>query len=318
MPRLFFTSLVLLVAALFSPLLVLPREAGSESPPPPEQTAQPSPADSLLKITVLYPDGARETTVAEHIVGAIAAEMPAAFEAEALKAQAVAIRSYMLNARGRSHPEHPEAHVCTDPACCKAWASTEELEAKWGYAFEENLQRISSAARETDGQYLSYGGEAIQAVFHSSSAGQTEDSGGIWSPVPYLVSVPSPETEETVANLVSSARFAPQELAMRLGIEAAGEPQTWLGKTELTPGGRVGSMEICGRAFSGEELRENLQLRSTDFEAEFADGEFRFTVRGYGHGVGMSQYGANLLAEEGMDYAQILEHYYPGTALVIP
>ena len=210
-----------------------------------------------------------------------------------------------------------------DPDCCKAWASPDQLSAKWGEDYSENLDRVSSAAADTDGQYLAYEGEVIQAVFHASSAGKTEASGGVWSDVPYLVSVDSPETAENVENLITSVQFTPEELrslvlAARPEADFSAEISDWLGEISYTESGRVAEIVLCGQSFTGTQLRKCLGLRSTDLEAYFDGERFRFTVRGYGHGVGMSQHGANLLAEEGMDYAGILAHYYPGTELVIP
>ena len=196
-------------------------------------------------------------------------------------------------------------------------------EHEWGEDYDENLYRISAAAAETDGQYLAYEGEVIQAVFHASSAGKTEDSAGVWSAVPYLVSVSSPETAENVESLVSTAVFTPDELKsalleVRPDAEIPQDPGAWLGEISHTESGRVSEIVLCSERFTGTQLRQCLGLRSTDLSVEFDGENFVFTVYGYGHGVGMSQHGANLLAEEGMDYAQILAHYYPGTELVIP
>jgi len=325
--RLMLTTLLILVIALFAPLLFLPGADDAHQPPLPAETAAPEPVlgrlDSDTPITVLGEDGVFDTTMAEHIVGSIAAEMPALFETEALKAQAVALRSYILRACAAGNPRHPQADVCVSSQCCKAWCSMDELREKWGEDFEENLRRVSSAAAETDGQYLSYEGEVIQAVFHASSAGKTEDSGGVWSAVPYLTSVESPETDETVKNLTTTVKLSPYELRKAITEQRGdmvfyGAEDTWLGDTVHTESGRVAEMEICGEAFSGAQLRQALSLRSTDFEAVYDGENFVFTVHGYGHGVGMSQHGANLLAEEGYSYGEILAHYYTGTELVLP
>ena len=329
MPRLLLTSLLILVLALFSPLLFLPRAgaAGDESPPAvtasPETPPAPGESDARTAFTVLGPDGVFETTMGDYLAGAVAAEMPALFEPEALKAQAVAIRTYILHGREAGNPNHPQADVCVSPDCCKAWLSPEQLREKWGEDYAANLQKVSAAAADTDGQYLSYEGQAIQAVFHASSAGRTEDSGGLWSPVPYLVSVSSPETDETVQSLTTTVLLSPEELracvlTARPGAEIAGDPAAWLGPVTYTGSGRVAALELCGESFTGTEARRCLGLRSTDFDAAYTGGSFVFTVRGYGHGVGMSQQGANLLAREGMDYREILAHYYPGTELICP
>ncbi|MGI6029138.1 MAG: stage II sporulation protein D [Candidatus Heteroscillospira sp.] len=327
MPRLLLTSILLLAAALFSPLLFLPRTAEPSAlptPAPAEETAPPhAVTDAGTALAVLGPDGVFDTDMEGYLVGAVAAEMPAAFHAEALQAQAVAIRTYILRACRMGNPTHPQADVCTDPGCCTAWLDEPALREKWGDAFEENFARVYAAVCGTDGQYLSYEGQPVQAVFHASSAGRTEDSAGVWSAVPYLVSVSSPETEENVKNLKTTVSLAPEQmrtlvLEKRPEAEFSPEPADWLGELVLTDTGRVAELTLCSETFTGTQLRACLGLRSTDFDAVYDGKNFVFTVRGYGHGVGMSQQGANLLAQSGMGWREILEHYYPGTELVSP
>ena len=266
--------------------------------------------DESARLTLLNGNSAESVTVAEYLPGALAAEMPVSFGMEALKAQAVAIRTYALRGGG-----HPDGDICTKSDCCLAYKTDAELRALWGDDYDANMQTVLEAARETDGQYLTYGGELIEAVFHASSAGLTEDSAAVWSAQPYLISVASPETADSVPELISTARFSPAELSAALGIAPAGDPDTWLGDIRLDSAGRVASAVIGGTVFSGKTLRSALGLRSTAFTASFEGGEFVFSVAGFGHGVGMSQYGAKLLAADGWDYADILAHYYPGTAL---
>ncbi len=317
MTRLWLITLILVACALFAPLLFLPAEA-----PPPEATAPAAvSADADMHFTVLRGDSVFDADMAGYLPGAVAAEMPALFETEALKAQAVAIRSYIMSLCLSENPRHPEADVCTDPNCCKGWLSESELREKWGDAYSANSAKISEAVAATDGEYLSYGGEPIQAVFHASSAGQTESSADVWSERPYLVSVWSPETEENVATLVSAVTLTPDELRAKLlesrpEAQLPSEPEQWLGSVELTETGRVAALTVGSERLTGTEARSVFGLRSTDFDVEYTGGAFVFTVRGYGHGVGMSQEGANLLAEEGYGYQSILAHYYPGTELV--
>ena len=323
MPRLLLTSLLIIVAALFAPLLFLPKE--DESPPEPEAETAPvvipeAESDGDYVFTVLGENGVFEARMSDYLIGAVAAEMPALFDKEALKAQAVALRTYIMRMCLTGNPKHPQADVCINPNCCNSWLDEQALHEKWGDDYEKNNLAITSAVRATDGEYLTYNGEPIQAVFHASSAGQTESSSSLWSAVPYLVSVDSPETEQTVQNIVTEAVFSPDELrsailAANLSVDFPADPSSWIGSTELTETGRVANLALCGISISGNDARSIFNLRSTDFDLEYTDGKFIFTVRGYGHGVGMSQQGANLLAEEGMDYIEILNHYYPGTTL---
>lgn len=255
----------------------------------------------------------------EYILGVLAAEMPASFPEEALRAQAVAARSYSLYRAARSR--HGDAQLCADPGCCQAWMDEGAMKARWGAEYELWRGRLAAAVESTAGQYLSYGGEAVCAAFHSSSAGATEASGSVWSPTPYLVSVHSPETAETVPGLITSAWISPEDFAAAIAgkypaADFSAPPSMWLGTACESEGGRTGSVLIGGVSVPGTALRQLFALRSTDFELVWDGAGFLFTVGGYGHGIGMSQYGAKLMAENGADYAQILAHYYPGTVLV--
>lgn len=312
-------ALLCLVIALMLPLLFA---GGGQAAP--EASAEPESAagglDSELSFTVLTADGVETVTMSDWLPGVVAGEMPALFEEEALKAQAVAARTYIMYSMGREKPAHPEADVCDDPACCKAHSTDEELREKWGESYEENMARVLEAVRSTDGEYMSYGGEVIQAVFHSSSAGRTEDSAAIWQAEPYLVSVESPETAEDVPNYVTSVTVSPEDfreavLAVHPEAEFGEDPAFWLGAAVRDASGRVESVDIGGAQVPGTELRTLFQLRSTAFTLDYTAEGFLFTVTGYGHGVGMSQYGANVMAEDGADYEEILTHYYPGAEL---
>ena len=312
-------ALLCLVIALMLPLLFA---GGGQAEPAP--SAEPESAagglDSELSFTVLTANGVETVTMSDWLPGVVAGEMPALFEEEALKAQAVAARTYIMYSMGREKPAHPEADVCDDPACCKAHSTDEALREKWGESYEENMARVLEAVRSTDGEYMSYGGEVIQAVFHSSSAGRTEDSAAIWQAEPYLVSVESPETAEDVPNYVTSVTVSPEDfraavLAVHPEAEFGEDPAFWLGAAVRDASGRVESVDIGGTQVPGTELRTLFQLRSTAFTLDYTAEGFLFTVTGYGHGVGMSQYGANVMAEDGADYEEILTHYYPGAEL---
>lgn len=306
--RTFFLSALLLIVTAALPLLAV------------GLPAQEAALDAEIRLTVRSGGGVTETTMAEWLPGVVAAEMPASFEPEALKAQAVAARTFLLEHRQNRPENHPNADVCDDPACCCAHKTDAALKESWGGDAGKNLRRIRSAVQETDGQILTYQGEPILAAFHASSSGKTEDSAALWGAVPYLVSVSTPETEADVPGFQSSVTFSPDELKAAILTERPEavfpeDPAMWLGAAEPDAGGRVGSITIAGETFSGAALRRVLNLRSAAFTAEYADGSFTFTVTGHGHGVGMSQYGANVMAKQGSDYAEILAHYYPGTEL---
>lgn len=268
-------------------------------------------ADSRTTLSLLTETGVETLSLAEYLPGAVAAEMPAAFGGEALKAQAVAARTYVLS----SH-RHEDANVCTDSSCCLAYRTEDELRTIWGEEFDKNMQTITDAVHATDGQVLIYDGEMIEAAFHASSAGATEDSGSLWTALPYLISVESPENAENVPGLVSEAAFTPAELCERLDLLPDGAPEDWIGKSTPDASGRVAYISIGGRLLSGAAVRTALGLKSAAFSARYENGLFIFTAVGSGHGVGMSQYGAKLLAADGWSYDAILAHYYPGTSLM--
>ena len=310
MKRLLVMALIMTLLSAALPYMLL-RE--SDIPQAEARVPQKLSADSESKIKLLIDAEVSELTVYDYIVGVVAAEMPVSFEPEALKAQAVAARTFLVH--GKEKPKHDNADVCADHRCCQAYISRDELREKWGKSYDKYIKIIETAVSETDGEYLSFEGEAIYAAFHSSSAGMTEEGD-----YPYLHSVSSPENEESVPNYVTTLTlrdidFRDTVLYLKPEADMTGEAETWIEKTELTDSGRVRSITVGGVEFTGAELRELFSLRSTAFEIEHADGEFTFTVTGYGHGVGMSQYGANAMAKNGADYKEILSHYYRGAVL---
>ncbi len=251
----------------------------------------------------------------EYIMGVAAGEMPVSFGAEALKAQAVAARSYALYkiAHDSENDEgHHGAQLCTDSAHCKAYVTREALAAKWGEEkADEIFTAVGAAVTATAGEIISYGGETALAVFHSCSDGATESAQAVWGrAVPYLTSVDTPEKTEPVVKTFKKEQIAEALAPDGVTIEDAAQP-----KLSYDDAGRVEAVDFGGVAVAGTRVRTALGLRSTDFSLVILDGEYIFTVRGYGHGVGMSQYGAAAMAAAGSDYAAILAHYYPGTAL---
>jgi SpoIID/LytB domain protein len=203
----------------------------------------------------------------------------------------------------------------TVPSVLKAMARGSAIEATRTAA-----ARIRAAVEATDGEYLSYGGAPVFAAFHSSSAGATEESGAVWNARPYLISVSSPETAEQVPNYQSSVRiwrldFRDTLLFENPAADFTAAPEDWIGEIERDASGRVAAAELGGAEFTGVKLRSLFALRSTAFTLDCEDGLFVFTVTGFGHGVGMSQYGAKVMAERGADYREILAHYYPGAEL---
>ncbi len=306
---------LLLALVLFLIPLGLRQE---KTPEPPDQPALTLP-DSGRTLSVLVDGQVQEMELNEYLWGVVAAEMPASFEEEALKAQAVAARTYSLHKAGNA-ANHPEADLCTNYACCQAWISREKAQANWGENAAAYTDKITQAVGETNNQVVLYEGQLISAVFHSSSGEATQDAVAVWgNSVPYLQSVDSPEGEE-VPDYHSEVTFSAQEfkdtyLAAQPDAVLEGAPAAWFGQTTLTNGGSVGTIVIGGVTLTGGQARTIFGLRSAAFTVETTADAVTFRVTGFGHGVGMSQYGANAMAAQGSTYLEILQHYYTGVTV---
>lgn len=275
-------------------------------------------------VTLTIQDGGttEQMTLERYLTGVVRGEMPASFEMEALRAQAAAERSYVYYqlAAGRKDA-HPDADFCTDHTCCSAYLSETAAREKWGGDFAPWNTRVEQAVSDTDGQVVLYNGRPILAVFHSSSAGRTAAAGDVWSgDLPYLVSVDSPEGEETVPNYYSTVTFTAAEakeklLAAHPELKLSGTPDRWFGAAAENGSGRVETVSVGGTDIEGTELRRIFGLRSACFTVAADSESVTFRVTGYGHGAGMSQYGANQLAREGKTWQEILEWYYTGATV---
>ncbi len=311
------------LAAVFLLFFIPYLRAQDKAPFSPEKDqvfiAPPSASDGAETITVLIDETPTEMTMQEYLQCVVRAEMPASFELEALKAQAVAARTftrYQLTS-----PKHEGADVCADFSCCQAFLSPEEAAENWGENAAQYESRIQKAVYETDGEVILYEGAPILAAFHSSSAGRTKDVGEVWlTPLPYLKSVESPEGEDTVPNFTVEAAFTPAQLQAAIapiaeGADFSTAPETWLGERVMSESGGVLSLTLAGAELPATKVRAALALRSTTFTAEFTEGKFLFRTEGFGHGVGLSQYGANTLAQQGLTYREILEWYYTDVSI---
>lgn len=247
-----------------------------------------------------------------YLVGVVLAEMPVSFESDALKAQAVAARTYTCKS-GTTGGKHGDGSVCDSAACCQAYIRPEDYLAQGGT--EEGIEKVRQAVLSTSGQVLTYQGELIEATYFSCSGGTTEAAVAVWgTDYPYLQSVSSPG-EESAAYDRDTVTFTAAQFQSALGIRLAGNPESWFRCVEYTSGGGVAQMTIGDSVYSGNELRKMLGLRSTAMSIQVSGDTVTVTTRGYGHRVGMSQYGADAMAVTGSDYREILAHYYPGTVL---
>lgn len=313
-------GLVLTVLLFGGAYLAAGGPAAEPEPAAPETAAVHHDRDVTL--TIQDGDTTEQMTMERYLTGVVRGEMPASFEMEALRAQAAAERSYVYYqlAAGRKDA-HPDADFCTDHTCCSAYLSETAAREKWGGDFAPWNTRVEQAVSDTDGQVVLYNGRPILAVFHSSSAGRTAAAGDVWSgDLPYLVSVDSPEGEETVPNYYSTVTFTAAEakeklLAAHPELKLSGTPDRWFGAAAENGSGRVETVSVGGTDIEGTELRRIFGLRSACFTVAADSESVTFRVTGYGHGVGMSQYGANQLAREGKTWQEILEWYYTGATV---
>lgn len=283
------------------------------------------PAEEDEKTVTVYikdEDKVVEMHESQYLKEVVAAEMPADFEPEALKAQAVAARSYMVSRQNAyketgTPAEHKGADMCTDPTHCKAWISEEKRRESWGADAEKNWDKISKAVEETKGEVITYNGEVISAVFHSTSSGKTENSKDVWGGErPYLVSV------ESEGDIYSPKYKSEKELSLdefkkiaRDNVDGVDFSKGIIGNIARSEAGGIITVEIGGVAVKGTVFRKIYDLRSTNVNITVDGKKVTFDVTGFGHGVGMSQYGANYLAAQGKNYIDILKAYYTGVEI---
>lgn len=254
----------------------------------------------------------------DYLIGAVAAEMPLSWPDEALKAQAVAAHSYVLYCRDHATAANG-AWLSADPARRQGYLTDAVLHSYWGTRYDANYIRLSALVDSVLTQVLCYEGAPAGTSYFAISNGRTETSENVWgTALPYLVSVDSStdlSADHYEYALTLSAQQTAQQLAA-LGLTAdLAAPEQWFGTPEYTAAGYVAALPVCGQRITGTALRQALGLRSTCFTVRYESGAFCFTTKGYGHGVGLSQWGAKALAEQGQNFADILAHYYPGTSL---
>lgn len=275
-----------------------------------------------VKISVQVDGEVREMALEDYVAGVVAAEISPDFPAEALKAQAVAARTYAAYKLANGRPEaHTDADVCDDYHHCAAYIDlAAEASARWGSEAETCENAIVDAVRATAGEVVTYEDEPIIAVFCAASGEKTEASADVWgSDVPYLKNVDSPGGE-ACPKYKGEVRFTAKEFRDKISkilpsADLTGAPSTWFKASERSPAGGIKTVRLGGVQVTGTDLREALGLNSTNFTVKTTADSITFQTTGYGHGVGLSQYGAKYLAEQGEDYKAILSHYYTGTSI---
>lgn len=256
-----------------------------------------------------------EVDLEDYIVHVVSAEMPADFEEEALKAQAIVARTYTMYKI--NNPKHDEADICDDSTCCQAWVSKEKRFERWGEDIAEaNWNKIVKCVNDTKGKIVTYNNEPINAFFHANSGGTTEMPSAVWggSNLPYLQVVET-AGEEGYTQYSSEVVLSFDELINKIkekysDITIDFNNNEDIKITEYTESGRVKTVKFGNHQLSGVETRTILGLKSTNFDFEKGDGKITFNVKGYGHGVGMSQTGADSLAKQGKNAEEIIKHFY--------
>lgn len=263
-------------------------------------------------IRVLKKDNSIETMdIEEYLVGVVASEMPVYFEEEALKAQAVASRTYALK---QMENNKDRDYDVTDDTSYQVYQSNEDLKNKWGSNYDEYYNKIKNIVEKTRGEYISYNDDFIYAFFFSTSNGYTEDNVNVFgSDLPYLKPVISDLDKEENENYEYSISINKEEFYSKLGIEYSNK--LYIDNIKRTSSNRVLSLEVNGNMFKGREFQKLLSLRSNDFDVLEEDNSIIIKTRGFGHGVGLSQYGSNGLAKKNKTYIEILKYYYQGTEI---
>lgn len=262
---------------------------------------------NLTYINVYRSDGTvLNIELEEYLVGVVGAEVPASFNIESLKAQAVVARTYTLKTL-------ESGKKITDNSSTQNYKSNEELKNEWGGSYNTYYKKIKNAVDSTKGMFLTYNGKYIDAVYHSTSNGYTEDAKNVWgNSVPYLASVQS-IYDSSNKSYLTTVFINYNDVSSKLNNIVSAE--TNFNILSRNSSGRVSEIEINGSTYTGVVFRNLLGLRSTDFEIEKVEGGINITTEGYGHGVGMSQYGANGMANNGYGFKDILLHYYTGVKL---
>ena len=258
----------------------------------------------------------------EYVIGSVAAEMNALYHSEALKAQAAASYTYAKKTREQNEKHKDSslgnADITDSPDTHQGYINEEQRKEKWGDNFEEYEKKIEAAVDEVFGSYLTYNGETALTVYHSISAGKTQSAETLWgSEIPYLISVESPG-DKLSPDYIEKKTFTEEEfkkLASDCGASLKGDADEWVGEITEADSGYTVSVRLGSKEVSASKFRDVFDLRSLCFDISYSDEKFTVTCYGYGHGVGMSQYGADYMARQGSSWREILEHYYPGTEI---
>lgn len=317
--------IIIAIAMILCPVAALGSVPDEKIPeiPSEDKTADSEAEGDFISVMSSSTGKIEKVGMREYVVGCVAAEMSALYHTEALKAQAVACYTYAKKTceQNGKHKDSSlgAADITDSPDTHQGYLGKKQRKEKWGEKYDEYEAKITEAVDEVFGYYLSYDGETALALYHAISAGATQSAESMWgSVIPYLISVESPgdklSPDYESKTVLSKEEF--RKAAKSCGVKLTGDADGWLKKNEKDEYGYTKSLTLGDEKISGSKIREEFGLRSQCFDAEYSEGEFVFICRGYGHGVGMSQYGADYMARQGFSWKEILLHYYPGTEIV--
>lgn len=274
--------------------------------------------DDTISVFMSAQEKTEEMDMRDYIIGTVAAEMPASYETEALKAQALAAVTYAeyLKKNG-SNEETGGAVISDDSSTHQGYMTKDEMREKWGDAFDVYYNKIADAVDDVIDKVITYENQPVMAAYHAISTGYTESAENLWGEaVPYLVSVES-EGDRYSSRYSTTVTLTEDELRQILqenNVKCDSDNDE-IKINHVTDSGTVTEITVFGKEMTGMELRTLLAMRSPSFDVECEDGVYTFSVKGYGHGVGMSQYGADWYAKQGYSYEEIIGHYYTGTQI---
>ena len=313
------TCIICIIMVMF-PLccVALTKTSAKDKPQLPQtivETQKISTEDNTVNVFMLSAEKTINMSVTDYLVGAVAAEMPASFHSEALKAQAVACYSYMLWLK--ENADNPDYDITSDPAKHQGCLSNEEMKEKWGEKYESYRQKIEDAVSAVYGEYLTYDSDVILTLFHAISPGKTQNSDEVWeSPLPYIKSQSAPG-DTLSPDFDSEVTVSCEKIRESFDISDEIKDSELIDIFAMSDSTYINDIQIADEAVSARELASALGLRSPYFTAEYKQSNYIFKVKGYGHGLGMSQYSADYMARQGSSYKEILLHFYEGTELAV-
>lgn len=310
-------AIILLLAPLASISFGTDEEVTDSNPEVTTEDAEDTASDTI-SVFMSEDEKTKEMDMRDYIIGTVAAEMPASYETEALKAQALAAVTFAEYLKQNRNGENLNgADISDDSSTHQGYMTQSEMQEKWGDAYNTYYDKIADAVDAVIDKVIVYDGEPIMAAYHAISTGNTESAENMWGKaIPYLISVESPGDKYST-RYSSEVTVTESDLkdALKDNTDADFDRSELIKINSTTDSGTVTSVTVCGIEMSGMELRTLFSLRSPSFALQYDNGEYTFSVSGYGHGVGMSQYGADWYAKQGYTCEEIIEHYYPGTEI---